>query len=214
MFPYPKIQTVFKRDPAANYKTLLPTYSLPEFEFLKDNTWEFTEKIDGANIRLVIAPDGSLAVKGRADGSPLPGPLVNYLYDSWSPPVDMFPSGACLYGEGCGAGIQKGGGRYYDAQRFVLFDVWVSAGTPTDGWWLKREDVHDIAAKLRLHATPVIGEGTIHDMVKTIQAGVVSSFGSFEAEGIVARPKIRLLRSTGERIITKLKGRDFRGTKS
>lgn len=45
MKEYHKIQTVFKRDMATKHKTLLiGDYSLPEFEYLKDNTWVFTEK--------------------------------------------------------------------------------------------------------------------------------------------------------------------------
>ena len=47
MNQYHKIQTVFKRDPQANYKTLLfGQYSLPEFEYLAMNEWSFTEKVD------------------------------------------------------------------------------------------------------------------------------------------------------------------------
>lgn len=37
MIEYPKIQSIFKRDPATKHKTFLPEYSLPELEFLKDN---------------------------------------------------------------------------------------------------------------------------------------------------------------------------------
>jgi len=55
MTEYHKIQTVFKRDPKTKYKTLLKNqFSLPEFEYLALNTWVFTEKIDGTNIRIII----------------------------------------------------------------------------------------------------------------------------------------------------------------
>ena len=38
MDPYPKIHTVFKRDPATKHKTLLEgEYSLPEFAYLAGN---------------------------------------------------------------------------------------------------------------------------------------------------------------------------------
>ena len=37
---YHKIQTVYKRDPMTNYKTLLDgEFSLPEFEYLANNDW-------------------------------------------------------------------------------------------------------------------------------------------------------------------------------
>jgi len=41
------------------------------------------------------------------------------------------------------------------------------------------------------------------------RAGLVSKWGDFEAEGIVARPAVELKTRAGERIITKLKTRDF-----
>ena len=51
--------TVFKRDMATNMKTLLEgQYSEPAFAFLRDNEWVWTEKVDGTNIRVMIAaPD-------------------------------------------------------------------------------------------------------------------------------------------------------------
>ena len=59
MKEYHKIQTVFKRDPSTNHKTLLmDDYSLPEFEYLKNNHWIFTEKIDGTNIRVGMDNQG------------------------------------------------------------------------------------------------------------------------------------------------------------
>ena len=67
MKEYHKIQTVFKRDPDNNFKTLLMgEYSLPEFEYLKDNKWVFTEKVDGTNIR-VIWDGKDIFFKGKTD---------------------------------------------------------------------------------------------------------------------------------------------------
>ena len=55
MNQYHKIQTVFKRNPVTNFKTLLNNYfSLPEFEYLASNQWRFDEKIDGTNIRVIF----------------------------------------------------------------------------------------------------------------------------------------------------------------
>jgi len=54
MVEYHKIQTIFKRNPETNFKTLLEgEYSLPEFESLKNNEWVWTEKVDGTNIRIM-----------------------------------------------------------------------------------------------------------------------------------------------------------------
>ena len=64
---YHKIQTIFKRDPKTNYKTLLMgEYSLPEFNYLANNIWQFTEKVDGTNIRIILNDEG-LSFGGRTE---------------------------------------------------------------------------------------------------------------------------------------------------
>ena len=109
----------------------------------------------------------------------------------------------CLYGEGFGAKIQKGGGNYRKDQGFVLFDVVI------DGIFLKREDVEDIANKLDIESVPIVGYGTLEDAVKTAKEGFCSNWGPFKAEGIVARPSVELLDRRGYRVITKIKCKDF-----
>ena len=45
MKEYHKIQTVFKRDPFTNFKTLIvDEYSTPELEYLSDNIWIWHEQ--------------------------------------------------------------------------------------------------------------------------------------------------------------------------
>ena len=210
MKEYHKIQTVFKRDPVTNHKTLLEgEWSMPEFEYLADTTWEFTEKVDGTNIRVMF--DGeSVVFGGKTDAAQIPAFLVNRLQEIFHTIAarkklsEVFPSGACLYGEGYGAKIQKGGGNYREDQDFVLFDVKVG------DYWLQRKDVEDVAANLGIDVVPVIGSGTLHEMVDAVRNGIVSRWGSFDAEGIVARPTVEFLTRNGHRIITKLKHRDFK----
>ena len=76
-------------------------------------------------------------------------------------------------------------------------------------WWLQRADVEDVAQKLCIEVVPLIGEGTLHDAVRLAKDGIRSTWGEFLAEGIVARPKTELMTRAGERIITKIKCRDF-----
>ena len=62
---YHKIQTVFLRDPETKYRTLLEgQFALPEFEYLADNKWVFTEKVDGTNVR-IIWRNGSIEFGGH-----------------------------------------------------------------------------------------------------------------------------------------------------
>ena len=207
MKPYHKIHTVFKRDPATKYRTLLVgEYARPEFEYLKSNTWEFTEKVDGTNIRIMSLPSGEVAFNGRTDNAQIPAKLVKRLIELFPPNdklAEQFPDGACLYGEGHGAGIQKDGGNYSGTQEFVLFDILIGS------WWLERRSIEEIAEALGISVVPIIGEGTLSDMHYETACGLTSAWGNFQAEGIVARPKVSLLQRNGERIITKLKVKDF-----
>ena len=207
MKEYHKIQTLFKRDMENNGKRLLEgQWTLPEFEFLADNKWVFTEKVDGTNIRIIFK-DGRVTFGGKTDSAQIPAQLVMRLNERFLPMAaqlqEVFGCDACMYGEGYGAKIQKGGGNYRADQDFVLFDVRVGE------WWLQRSDVEDVAVKLGLDVVPIIGEGTLYDAIAQAKAGIVSTWGSFQAEGIVARPKVELKTHNGQRIITKIKCRDF-----
>lgn len=207
MNEYHKIQTLFKRDMSTKHKTLLEgEWTLPEFEYLANNQWTFSEKVDGTNIR-VIFNAGLVTFAGKTDAAQIPAQLIARLNERYLPLAarmhDVFGRDACLYGEGYGAKIQKGGGKYRQDPDFVLFDVRVGE------WWLQRSDVEDVATKLGIDVIPIIGEGTLHDAVEWVKRGIKSTWGDFEAEGIVARPKIELRARSGERIITKIKCRDF-----
>jgi len=217
MKEYHKIQTVFKRDPETKFKTLLEgNFALPEFEYLKNNEWIFTEKVDGTNIRIKCAPyqeDGKaygITFGGKTDRAQIPGFLVENLIqlfhndDTRCIIAEMFSEGACLYGEGYGAKIQKGGGNYRQDQSFVLFDVKIG------DWWLQRKDIESISIGLGLDIVPIVGTGTLFDMVEQTRGGFNSTWGNFRAEGMVARPVVELKARNGSRIITKIKYKDFR----
>lgn len=208
MKEYHKIQTVYKRDPATKHKTLLEgDFSLPEFGFLRNNEWVFTEKVDGTNVR-VIFDGGEITFGGKTDRAQVPAVLMNRLNEKFLSKTDRFreifgDNRVCLYGEGYGAKVQKGGGKYRPDQDFVLFDVKI------EEWWLQRHDVEDIAEKSGIDTVPVIGTGTLREMVEMARAGFKSQWGDFMAEGVVARPAVELRSRNGERIITKIKYQDF-----
>lgn len=209
MREYHKIDTVFKRDPSTKHKSLIMgDYSNDAFQYLRDNVWTFTEKIDGTNIRVMFDGD-KVSFGGKTDAASIPATLIDRLRERFDTPMNLeamskaFPDGVCLYGEGYGAKIQKGGGNYRPDQDFVLFDVKVG------DWWLLRENVFDISVMLNIEIVPVIGVGTLGDMVDMARAGFNSQWGNFQAEGIVARPSVELKQRNGDRIITKIKTKDF-----
>lgn len=208
MSEYHKIQTIFKRDMSNKNKKLIEgDWTMPEFEYLANNIWTFTEKVDGTNIR-VIFKDGKITFGGRTDDAQIPAQLVTRLNERFLPLADklvyLFWDGAVLYGEGYGAKIQKGGGNYRPDQDFVLFDV------KCGEWWLQRDDVLDVAINFGVDVVPIIGEGTLYSAVTHAKRGILSTWGPFQAEGIVARPKTELKTRSGHRLIAKIKCRDFR----
>ncbi len=95
-------------------------------------------------------------------------------------------------------------GKYQPDQSFVLFDVKIGH------WWLQRSDVENIAEKFGIEAVPIIGKGTLQEMIEMARQGFQSEWGHFIAEGIVARPKVELKARNGQRIITKIKYGDFK----
>lgn len=208
MQKYPKIQSVFKRD-EKSHKFIEGDFSCPEFEYLQGNHWEWTEKVDGTNIRVRWDADKlkPLRFGGRTDNASIPIFLLERLeelfhlekFEHLYPETPML-----LCGEGYGAKIQKGGGKYKaDGVDFVLFDVLI------DGWWLRREDVEDVATMLGIEAVPIIGTTSIASAISTIKHGLLSQWGDFQAEGLVLKPRVELQTRAGHRIITKMKHKDF-----
>jgi hypothetical protein len=208
MREYPKIYGPFKRHTEGPDKNKLidGEWTSPTFEYLQDTTWLFTEKVDGTNIR--VHWDGhKVTFGGRTDRAQIPAKLIEVLVGMF--PEELFEQTfgeqtATLYGEGYGSGIQKGG-VYRADMSFVLFDVLVG------DWWLLRDGVEDVAAKVGVDVVPIVLEGTLHDAITRVRGGLDSAWGAFTAEGLVGVPKAGLLDRSGKRITVKVKARDFEG---
>ena len=210
---YHKIHTMFKRDKSD--AMVVGDWTDPVFEYLQNNKWRCTEKIDGTNIRINIADAEapltvhSVKFDGRTDNASLPAKLVNWMVSRFINPgmletlTEKFPDGVTLYGEGFGAGIAKGGGNYGPDQTFILFDVRVG------DWWLQRDAVNNVAETLGLRSVDVVGEFTLKEAIEIVEKGYNSAFGDFLAEGLIAEPLVPMFNRAGERIITKIKTRDF-----
>lgn len=211
-FPeYHKIQTLFKRNLELPKKPMIEgDWTTEDLKYLAGNEWEFTEKVDGTNIRIGIFPSPyeiswDMEIGGRTENAMIPAKLIEWIKKNVNTRHKSLEQDApvILYGEGYGPGIQSGG-LYTNEQKFVLFDVKV--GT----WWLGPLGVADVANTIGVESVPVIGRGTLYDAINKVKDGLTSQWGDFEAEGIVARPSIQLFNRKGERIITKIKGRDFK----
>lgn len=204
---YHKIETLFERgkdtfvvDPTRLKSPVLGTI----------REWDVTEKIDGTNIRVMLSLDGELSFGGRTNTAQIPGDLMQYLIKTFQQNkllCALWKDGiteAVLYGEGYGPGIQKGGGLYRADKSLILFDVLIG-----NKWWLDREAVEDIAAKLEVDVVPYLGRMTLQEIVNLVKQPFPSKLGTAMAEGVVARPIETLFDKRGERLIIKLKTKDF-----
>lgn len=211
MKEYHKIETIFIRDMDGNKKLIEGEYRNKAVEYLKDNEWIFTEKIDGMNIR--VCWDGhKVSFGGRTDKAQIPGDLVNRLTELFGGNVneELFEqkfgeSEVILIGEGYGAGIQKGGGNYKDTKDFILFDVMIG------DIFLERENVEDIAKIFSINVVPIVPVKTIDEAVEYVKTNPLSEVGKKEhrIEGLVGTPNVRLVDFRGNRIIVKIKVEDF-----
>jgi hypothetical protein len=217
---YHKIETLFERD-ELTHKVYPGKLKNPVYGIFK--SWEFTEKIDGTNIRVIWEPgiassdSGGLLEKlsfgGKTDNAQLHADLVTWLYDHITaekmravfPDVDVV-----IYGEGYGPGIQKGGGAYSKTKQFIAFDVLID-----HKWWLNWENTCDVATKLGLKTVPFIGAMTLEEGVAMVREGFISPLALEQtgeivpAEGLVGRTTEALFDKKGHRIIIKLKTKDF-----
>lgn len=210
MKQYIKITTLWGREDKRPHNMIIGKFAKPEFELLKDVQWTFTEKVDGTNVRVMW--DGNRVMfNGKTDNAQLPTPLFYKLEELFMGQAneqkfeEMFGQDpVCLYGEGFGNKIQAVGKDYNpDGVDFVLFDVKVG------DWWLERENVVDIAEKLDIKVVPVLLEGTLQEASDMVAKGFKSQYGDLTAEGLVGTPSTPLLNRKGERIITKIKHRDY-----
>lgn len=207
-FPeYHKIDTLFERD-KATFVVDTSQLKSPVLETICG--WDVTEKIDGTNIRVMLSETGEVSFGGRSDNAQIPGDLVQYLIRTFRQDQlkqvlwrDDVPARVVLYGEGYGPGIQ-GGGTYRADKSFILFDVLV------DGiWWLERDDVTKVAELLGIDVVPYLGYMTLPQIVELVKTPFVSKLGTAMAEGVVARPIQTLFDRRMNRVIIKLKTKDF-----
>jgi ATP-dependent RNA circularization protein (DNA/RNA ligase family) len=213
MEEYPKIETLFDRDPKT-FKVLEDKIRLKEFLMIQK--WYVTEKINGTNVRICYK-NGSVEINGRTENAQMPTFLFNYLKELFT--VEKFKQAfpdlkedmeVVLYGEGYGPKIQKGGGNYRKDVSFRLFDVKI------DKWWLEPDNIESVAEKMGVKTVPSLNDATIEQAVQIIKSNPFSQValqdgGNLDTrmEGIVARTVPLLLRRNGERLMWKLKQKDF-----
>lgn len=209
MREYHKIETVFNRSTDGDKRLIWGDYRNATVEYLADNIWQFTEKIDGTNIR--IHWDGhNIEIGGRTDRAQIPKHLMDYLSATFLTPEveELFEQtygekDVMLFGEGYGAKIQNGGDYRSDVS-FILFDVLIGDN------WQSREWVEATAKMFGIDVVPIVLEGTIGDGIDYVMQHNHSTIGSAVMEGVVGKPKVEMKDRLGNRIIVKIKWKDFK----
>lgn len=209
MTTYNKIDTIFERDINGTKKLIEGKFRNETVEFLANVEWEFTEKIDGTNIR--IHWDGhKIEFGGRTERAQIPTQLVNKLSEIFlnNETEELFEqkfgeTDVILFGEGYGNKIQSVGSKYRPDNGFILFDVMIN------GNYQPRSSVEDIAKCFGLEIVPIVLCGSIQDAVDFIKTCPDSTIGTAKMEGVVGRPKFELQDRCGKRIIVKIKVCDF-----
>lgn len=214
MEKYIKIDTVFQRDTEGTKRLMEGVYRNPAVEFLKDNDWEWTEKVDGTNVR--IHWDGhKVEFGGRTDNAQIPAPLMNKLneYFGGETNAQLFEQTfgekeVIIFGEGYGAKIQSGGDYTEDGKSvdFIMFDLLIGEN------YQDRESVVRCATTFGTKVVPIVGHGTIGEAIDYVKAHPFSTLGNgtHEMEGIVCRPKVELNDRCHNRLIVKIKWEDFK----
>jgi hypothetical protein len=213
MTVYQKISGLYKFD--SDTRSYTKDFTSPELEALGSAPiWDFTEKIDGTNIRVIW--DGyRVSFAGRTDNTQLPPRLLAFLTATFGGPDNerLFEqkfgeANVVLYGEGYGAGIQRGG-NYRDDQALILFDVKI------DGLFLLHNSVEDIANYFGVDVVPLVATGwSIYEAIDLVSDGYHSHWQNnpntvHYAEGLVGVTAPGLLNRRGERIAVKIKRRDL-----
>lgn len=204
---YGKIWSPFARstEGADRGKLIMGQWFRPEFELLQYADWSWSEKINGTNVR--VTWDGRrVRFGGRTDTALVPTPLLSKLQDLFTEEVmeQQFKGNpAVLFGEGCGANIQAGSGNYGKQPRFILFDALI------DGWWLQPQSLEALSEQLDIEYAQVWRWGPVKEAIEVVSAGLQSAYGNFMAEGLVGKPPLGLLGRDGDRLLMKVKAKDF-----
>ena len=221
MKEYQKIPAVFKRDTQTH--KLIPEYISPEVEYLANNLWSYSEKVDGTNTQ--INWDGHvITLGGRTEKAQIPDPLKSFLETNYvtHEMEEVFEQlfgdkDVTIYGEGYGYKITipqhyNGNNVYFKDKGvgFRVFDVNIN------GYYLSKDNMIDVAQKLGMEHIEILGYATLPQLIDKMKTHPNSPLieantgNQYEMEGYVATPAVPMYNNKGERIIVKIKWKDVK----
>jgi len=212
---YEKFSSPFKKD-----EKFMNTEELSQQ--LPKGKWILTEKIDGTNIRIILTkPDeegeriihiGSrkLILNPSDKGSKV---YLDCLEDVNLNKIKEYfkdvNSIVVIYGEGYGAGVQKGG-IYSSKKRFRVFDIRIGKAYQDFNY------VQKVCVDNQMNLVPIFGDvDTIHfngciEDLKNFNNTLIKEGVGGKPEGLVYKFEPVLLNKYGERLIFKSKFKDYK----
>lgn len=182
------------------------TFRDPLVALLASEEWVPRRKIDGANIR--IQWDGEEALwNGKTDAFQCSGSLTEYMNSTFLEEIFEEKFGrdckVVLFGEHMGPKVQ-GNELKLDKDEVFLFDVNIN------GFWQPKETVREIATYFNVRTVYDLSVGELPDTLPLFTIiHLVSRGFTKDWEGIVATPAVECRNQKGERIIVKVKTKDY-----
>lgn len=179
------------------------SFRTTELYYLRNNDWFAWRKLDGQNLR--VHWNGEQALWNGKSNKFVPAKeLSKYMNETFAEELFEEKFGrdkrVTLFGEHMGPKSQ-GNELGLNKDQFVLFDVLIGET------WLEYDQVQDIANFFNIYTPASFGEVSImslKDLINVVASGKYSSW-----EGIVAHPMGRLRDQKGNRIIVKIKNKDY-----
>lgn len=232
---YSKILAPFKRLDNNSKFVTEGAWSKSEFELLKDIYWSWTFKVDGTNISLQWRGDKMTldTIKGHTDKSQFNQRTKDYLEKTFCTPEaetifeDMFGENnvnvICEF-------VSKDTNQNYGHEDGYCYVIDVQNADSEKFW--TRDIVEEFAKRFNIDYVREMCRGTIEDAINWVKLAkaswndnkyfistlttkngenykVENPYGKYPIEGLVGRPNIELLDANKERIICKVKCKDF-----
>lgn len=182
-------------------------YREKEYYTLAYTFWHYKRKLDGENIRVYWNGEQALW-NGKSNNFQCNAEFSEYMNSTFIEEIfeEKFGRDASVYlfGEHMGPKVQ-GNELSLENHEFVLYDVNIN------GTWLSAEQIVEIATYFNIRTCYDFMDGEIRNFVGSLPQLIERVHdGEFKDwEGIVATPLIELRNQKNQRIITKIKNKDY-----
>lgn len=194
-------------------KLIVPTegqdeaYRSPLLAYLAEQPWGYSRKVDGENIRIQWNGEQVLW-NGKSNNFQCGAEFTEYMNNTFLEEIFEEKFGrdkvVTLFGEHMGPKVQ-GNELGLKKDEVVLYDVNIN------GTWLSKVDVVEIAGYFGFDVPTVFrymphGQGPtkLRELIQMCADGKFKDW-----EGIVATPLVEMRNQKGERVIVKIKNRDY-----